>query len=195
MGLPAPQFINMTQAYAGWPLTVQWSSVPGATTYTLLRRFDGQPQITVYSRPGFIFTETMPANVGSVEYAIGASIENTQTWNEHDVEVTGQAITWNTWDENVIAETIKWVIDESDKTTYVLEITPNRPSIISGTDTNLGTRYRGFSVDFNIFTELGSIAENAEKLGAPLPPFLHKVLAVCNQGSESTWDKIFKDKK
>ena len=46
-----------------------------------------------------------------------------------------------------------------------------------------------------IFTELGSIAENAEKLGAPLPPFLHKILAVCRQSSETPWDKIFKDKK
>lgn len=41
-----------------------------------------------------------------------------------------------------------------------------------------------------IFTELGSITENAQNLGAPLPPFLKKVLAVCKESAENTGNKL-----
>ena len=45
-----------------------------------------------------------------------------------------------------------------------------------------------------IFTELGSIVENAEKLGAPLPPFLRKTLDICKRSTESAWNNAFNDK-
>lgn len=41
-----------------------------------------------------------------------------------------------------------------------------------------------------IFTELGSIAENAQILGAPIPPFLKKVLAVYKSGTEELGEKM-----
>lgn len=41
-----------------------------------------------------------------------------------------------------------------------------------------------------IFTELGSIIENSEKLGAPIPPFLHRFIAVCKKNTEKAGDII-----
>ena len=41
-----------------------------------------------------------------------------------------------------------------------------------------------------ILTELGSVAENAAAMGAPVPPFLTKLLAAAKDKVEDTADKI-----
>ena len=41
-----------------------------------------------------------------------------------------------------------------------------------------------------IFTELGSIAENAAEMGAPVPPGLLKLLAVSRQMTEDRLDDL-----
>jgi toxin secretion/phage lysis holin len=45
-------------------------------------------------------------------------------------------------------------------------------------------------VAWYILTELGSVVENAEKLGAPIPPFLRSVIAICKSGVEKAGDSI-----
>ena len=48
-----------------------------------------------------------------------------------------------------------------------------------------------------IFTELGSICENANKMGATIPNFLISLLSAGKLGTENIWDNILKkpDKK
>ncbi|WP_102050166.1 phage holin family protein [Pygmaiobacter massiliensis] len=43
-----------------------------------------------------------------------------------------------------------------------------------------------------IFTELGSICENANKMGATIPDFLITLLSAGKLGSENIWDNILK---
>ena len=45
-----------------------------------------------------------------------------------------------------------------------------------------------------IITELGSITENAAALGAPLPPFLQKILACVQSGTEAAGEKLAGEK-
>ena len=48
-------------------------------------------------------------------------------------------------------------------------------------------------VAWYLLTELGSIAENAGKMGAPVPPFLKKVIETLKSGVDGAGDKL--DKK
>lgn len=46
-----------------------------------------------------------------------------------------------------------------------------------------------------ILTELGSIVENAGKLGAPVPAFLSKIIAACKNSVDAAGDRLTDDKK
>ena len=46
-----------------------------------------------------------------------------------------------------------------------------------------------------ILTELGSIVENAGRLGAPLPAWLSKAIAALESGVDSTGDKLTQGEK
>lgn len=46
-----------------------------------------------------------------------------------------------------------------------------------------------------IFTELGSIIENAAKLGAPIPPFLSGIIAICKKQTEAAGGKFAEREK
>ncbi|WP_050698013.1 phage holin family protein [Anaeromassilibacillus senegalensis] len=46
-----------------------------------------------------------------------------------------------------------------------------------------------------ILTELGSIVENAGKLGAPVPPFLARVITICKGSVDAAGDKISEEKE
>lgn len=45
-------------------------------------------------------------------------------------------------------------------------------------------------VAWYILTELGSIIENAEHLGAPIPPFLRNFLSICKNSVEKTGEAL-----
>lgn len=78
-------------------------------------------------------------------------------------------------------------------------------AIVDGVLGQIINNLPGFTLPFNyallvfpvvicwyIFTELGSICENANKMGATVPDFLISLLTAGKAGTENVWDNILK---
>lgn len=140
----SPQSLTIPTLHAGNTALISWSEVPEANAYQLDRKLSTDADfVQVFGGASTFFTDFLPENATTAAYRVMATQENDRTWDELDVLD-------RTWDE-LDALDWAWVTDYSEFTTSeTKEVIPNRPPIISGQNSDLGTKYRGFDVVFNV---------------------------------------------
>lgn len=138
-----PLILTVPPLFAGNTATIEWSAVEGANTYQLDRKINDESGFTpIYGGPNFSYLDFLPESATTATYRVQAAIERDQDWDELDALDrdfdTLDALDW------------AWFLDYSDFTiAETREVTPNRPPIISGQDSDIGTRYRGFDITFS----------------------------------------------
>lgn len=138
-----PSTLSIPSLHAGNTALISWSEVIGANTYQLDRKINNEASFSpIYSGPNVYYTDYLPENATTATYRVQAAAERDQDWDELDaLDRDFDELDSLDW---------MWFLDYSDFTTAeTREAIPNRPPVVSGQDSDIGTRYRGFEIIFS----------------------------------------------
>lgn len=116
----------------------------GANIYELGRKLNVDSGfVYIASGSAVEFLDTLPENAASAIYRVRAALAADDDWSSLD----GADRDWSAWD----TLDLMWVLDCSDwLVSEEHEVIANRPPVISGKYSDMGTKYRGFSLSFSV---------------------------------------------
>lgn len=144
MALPIQVRLNVPTLHAGYIAQISWTGIQEATGYLLERKLNTDTEFKqIYSGSNNQFTDIIPESSRTIAYRISWYVDRNITWDEFDDAD-------HDWDH---LDSLDWrwhIYDSLFTTAGPFEVIPNRTPVISGQDSDLGTRYRGFSVTFSV---------------------------------------------
>lgn len=136
--------INAETLHAGYIAQINWTDISDSSGYILERKTSSDTTFQeIYRGSENTFSDSIPEAARTIEYRLMWYVDHNITWDEFDAKDH----TWDTLD----ALDWMWSLYES-AWNYAgpFEVIPNRPPTISGQDSDLGIRYRGFDVVFSV---------------------------------------------
>lgn len=153
-----PQFITIPILHAGYTIELSWTPVDGAASYVVERRFNH-----LFSDQDIFDWDTFDGYWQGKTYDDFDLDWKDSTWDAFDLKPAEYTIYRGTETacSDVISETALYAVYrvravdlEGGVSAWTVsdprEIIPNRAPVISGSNTDLGTKYSGFSIGYSV---------------------------------------------